>query len=78
MEDASMESNANKRTTRRGSTGTIFNRKRIINNLDNVQDALVCLLCIGLLIVMILLLVNLFSTLQSQPNFKILSFHFLS
>ncbi len=65
-----MESNANKRTTRRGSTGTIFNRKRIINNLDNVQDALVCLLCIGLLIVMILLLVNLFSTLQSQPNFK--------
>lgn len=65
-----MESNATKRTTRRGSTGTIFNRKRIINNLDNVQDALVCLLCIGLLIVMVLLLVNLFVHLQVQPDFR--------
>lgn len=70
MKDLSMEPNRTKRTTRRGSTGTIFNRKRIITNLDNVQDALVCLLCIGLLIVMVLLLFNLFTSLQAQPDFK--------
>lgn len=65
-----METNVNKRTAKKNSTGTLFNRRRIINNLDNVQDALVVFLCIGLLIVMVILLVNLFVHLQAQPDFR--------
>lgn len=53
-----------------GSAGSIFNRRRIITNLDNVMDALVVLLCIGLLIVMVILLVSLFGSLQVQPDFR--------
>lgn len=65
-----METNVNKRAAKKNSTGTLFNRRRIINNLDNVQDALVVFLCIGLLIVMVILLVNLFVHLQAQPDFR--------
>lgn len=65
-----MESNATNQTVKRNSPGTIFNKKRVINNLDNVQDALVVLLCIGLLVVMILLLYNLFAHLQAQPDYR--------
>ena len=65
-----MDTNVNKRTVKKSSTGTLFNRRRIINNLDNVQDALVVLLCIGLLIVMVILLVNLFVHLRAQPDFR--------
>lgn len=65
-----MESNATKQTARRNSSGTIFNKKRIIKNLDNVQDFLVVLLLIALLIIMALLLYSLFSLLQTEPNFK--------
>lgn len=70
MKDLSIESNAPSRGSRKRGSSSFFNRKRIINNLDNVQDALVVLLCIGLLIVMVILLINLFVSLQAQPNFK--------
>lgn len=61
---------ANRTSSKRSFAGSIFNKRRVINNLDNVQDALVVLLCIGLLVVMTLLLVNLFSHLQAQPDYR--------
>lgn len=71
MKNLSIESNATKGASKkRSSTTNIFNRKRIINNLDNVQDLLVIFLCIALLIVMTLLLFSLFISLQAQPDFK--------
>ncbi|MCU0538160.1 MAG: phosphate-starvation-inducible PsiE family protein [Hydrococcus sp. Prado102] len=47
-----------------------FGLLRLFRNLDNVQDWLVFLLCIVLIIEMVLLVVQIFMSLQINPDFK--------
>lgn len=71
MQNINQRQNIMQGTSRKKSSPfKLLGKSRIIRHLDNVQDALVVILCIALLIVMVLLLLNLFLTLQVQPDFK--------
>ena len=48
----------------------VFHKKRIFQNLDNLQDFLVILLCVVLLVEMVLILGQLFVSLSGEPDFK--------
>jgi uncharacterized membrane protein (DUF373 family) len=52
------------------SSGKRFGLLRLFRNLDNVQDWLVFLLCVVLIIEMVLLVVQIFMSLQINPDFK--------
>ena len=48
----------------------VFHKKRIFENLDNLLDFLVILLCVVLLVQTVLLLGQLFTALGGEPDFK--------
>lgn len=63
-QDSTSDRQPNERSSKR------FGLLRLFRNLDNVQDWLVFLLCVVLIIEMVLLVVQIFMSLQINPDFK--------
>jgi uncharacterized membrane protein (DUF373 family) len=63
-QNSTSERQPNERSSKR------FGLLRLFRNLDNVQDWLVFLLCVVLIIEMVLLVVQIFMSLQINPDFK--------